>query len=169
MLKTNPNNIKNIHSIKSNVKPILISPKNYKHNVSFSKPIKLIPAGKRVIIHNYNDMSAGYLSPINNPQLKLCFKDTEEIFINGCDKNFFYYNFFSDFHNIKSIYLNSHPCEPSVLQNVNHTLYLSNNFQNYKYRWADNLNNIKIMDSKLMYQCFDYDNIIKENGEDDWI
>lgn len=77
----------------------------------------------------------------------VCKCDT--LIVDRCDKNFVYYwltNPFRDlnstFPDVKTIYLGSHPCEPSTLQSLHLSpttiTYLHEHYATYHRRWLGN-------------------------------
>ena len=75
------------------------------------------------------------------------FKGTLTVIINSCNKNFVYYWLHQrTFPDVINIYLLSHPCEPTVLRRFpNSNIYLSHDYQQYKTRWANDLNQVNIL------------------------
>lgn len=72
--------------------------------------------------------------------------NSEEIILSNCDKNFIaYWLTRNTFPNAKTIYLDSHPCEPYVLQR-NFNIYLSDRYSEYRDRWVlPNNTNVNII------------------------
>lgn len=77
-----------------------------------------------------------------NSHLPARFPNCETLFIDDCDKNYVYYNLDTiHFPKVKTIYLNSHPCEYSVLHrhflvNGKVDIFLTERwYHTYKDRW----------------------------------
>lgn len=84
------------------------------------------------------------------------------IVFHGCDKNFV---FFATNHwlgcNAENYYLNSHPCEPYLLQvlnNVYKRVYLTPPFHRYKQKWAADLPRVQTISQEI------YNELIKSYG-----
>jgi hypothetical protein len=83
--------------------------------------------------------------------------DAETVIVHRCDKNFVHYTIRpAQFPKVKTLYLNSHPCEPQLLgewgrierkpgEEPPPTLWLSDWFGGYKRRWSPDYENIKVM------------------------
>jgi hypothetical protein len=79
----------------------------------------------------------GDIHPYDGPK----FPDVEILVMNGCDKNFVYYWLNKRiFPNVKEIWLNSHPCDSSVLGRFkNAIIYLSDRFERFKMTYHNNV------------------------------
>ena len=93
----------------------------------------------------------------NNSHLKAIFPRCETLFIDDCEKNYVYYNLDTHhFPNVKKIYINSHPCEYSVLHrhflvNGEIEIFLSEKwYYYYKERWFAEGSYIKPIKSEDM-------------------
>ncbi|XWV25954.1 hypothetical protein QJ857_gp1126 [Tupanvirus soda lake] len=72
-----------------------------------------------------------------------------KVFLLSCDKNFVYYWLNkSTFPNASVIYLSSHPCELVVFYRNFNEICLHDHYKHYKKRWADDLENVKIITTK---------------------
>lgn len=96
--------------------------------------------------------------------------NSEIVIVRNCDKNFVYHCVKPNiFPNAKNIFMLSHPCEPEFFKcwyNLNESdtsktrpnIFLSNNYETYKNRWASEMenvvilndNNIKILNNKII-------------------
>lgn len=76
------------------------------------------------------------------------FKGTHIACFDWCDKNFIYYWMKPEvFPDLKTIYLNSHPCESKVFYRFKDaTIYLDTRYQRYKDRWADHRESVIVRD-----------------------
>jgi hypothetical protein len=97
---------------------------------------KKIVIRKCVDIHPYKD------GPV--------FNCAETIFMDECDKNFVYYWLNEKtFPAIEKVYLLSHPCDPQVFRRFSQSpktiIYLSDDFGQYKERWAKKQDNIIVL------------------------
>jgi hypothetical protein len=106
------------------------------------------------------------ISECYNSFLTSTFPSVETLFLDKCEKNFIYYNVNTHyFPNVKTIYCNSHPCEPQVLQR-HHYMYSkqSDNDENeisiyltkmwiefYKKRWFSSADYIQSITTEKMY------------------
>jgi hypothetical protein len=77
------------------------------------------------------------------------FENAHTIHIDRCDKNFVYYwvNHIT-FPKAINVYLNSHPCDSAVLwswKDGETTIWLANRFADYKTRWADKRDCVKVL------------------------
>ncbi len=77
------------------------------------------------------------------------FENAHTIHIDRCDKNFVYYwvNHVT-FPKAINVYLNSHPCDSPVLwrwKDGETTIWLANRYANYKKRWADERDCVKVL------------------------
>ena len=75
----------------------------------------------------------------------------EKVYIEWCDKNFIYYWIDeTTFPNAKEVYLMSHPCEPETLWRDFDHIYLTEQFWQYKERWAKDHDNITMMKKQVI-------------------
>lgn len=112
-----------------------------------------------ILIRNMGD-----IHPEKNTMKLNC----ETLVVDHCDKNFVYYWIKpSVFPKVRKIFLLSHPCEPFLFNiwynlsrsenSVVPTIYLAEWYQRYKNRWANDMENvliineneIKVLSSKL--------------------
>jgi hypothetical protein len=101
-----------------------------------------ITTEKTVWIKNAGDIHP-YSYEVAPPQFKC-----KTVIIEHCNKNFVYY-WLTPFHfiGVKNIVLFSHPCEPVVFRRWPSTnIFLSKQYANYKRRWADDMDNVMIVD-----------------------
>lgn len=83
--------------------------------------------------------------------------ECETLVLDQCDKNFVYYWLDSGvFPNVRNIFLLSHPCEPNVFSrwyNIQKyypsktipNIFLAHYYERYKNRWADDMDNVHII------------------------
>lgn len=85
-----------------------------------------------------------------HPRRGLSFPDAEVVCLELCDKNFVHYWLAPHvFPKVKTIYLNSHPCQmnsPFTSFPDSVAIHLSTWFGRYKERWFDRDNNIVVSD-----------------------
>lgn len=94
------------------------------------------------------------------------FNDAKYVYMDKCNKNFVYYWLDKEtFPNVKKIYLDSHPCEPCVFKRFSvgehynpsgeTPLVLSENYKEYKTRWANDFDNVTINSPDEMMKDFE--------------
>lgn len=105
---------------------------------------------KNILIKDYGDV---------HPFPGIMFPLAENIFMDGCYKNFVYYwaNKFT-FPNAKKLYLRSHPCECDVLRRDFETINMTEDFSRYADRWG--LANLYLMTDE------EYSNLINSYNDE---
>lgn len=104
--------------------------------------------GKTIYNHTVILQEFGSNDPSEDKPVFKC----KVLFLDKCDKNFVC--FWLDraiFPNVTDVYINSHPCEPYVLNRDLGDVYLHQRYETYKHRWWPESNNIKII-SDMDYQ-----------------
>ena len=79
------------------------------------------------------------------------------VILDRCDKNFVaYHGTAGTLPHTTTLYLNSHPCEPYVLDSwarrLDATVYLTDWYKGYKTRWAPDAETIVLVDQKELLQ-----------------
>ena len=85
--------------------------------------------------------------------LKNKFSQTHTLFLNRCDKNFTFYHLCpSIFPNVRKIYLNSHPCEYSVVHRFPRNIHFfmeEGYYQRYATRWEYKYNVVPVSEKQI--------------------
>jgi len=95
---------------------------------------------KNVILTRYGDVHGFDNSPVFT---------CETLFLDSCDKNFIaYWLNKGTFPNVKTVYLDSHPCDHYCLPKDIDKIYLHSAWRRYKERWWSNRDNIELIDDE---------------------
>jgi hypothetical protein len=123
-----------------------------RHVLSVPKTVALTDwrsLNEKVILNN-NVVLTGYgdVHPDRFGPVFMC----KKLWMFHCNKNFVYYWLDrSTFPNLQTVYLNSHPCEESVLHRGFPKMYLHERFESYKRRWAADRSDVELI-SETEYQ-----------------
>ncbi|AGF84978.1 hypothetical protein QJ854_gp804 [Moumouvirus goulette] len=95
----------------------------------------------------------GDFTPCINSKIFLA----KKLYVSKCDKNFVYYWIHKKkFPNLETLYIDSHPCDPSFFCKEISKIYLSDHYKNYKDTYGKHNDNVEIIKRD------DFNNIIQQ-------